>query len=61
MDRVHDQSGETYNTNKQMRFKTSMLRSDLCDYSDAYIVAKGTITVSATAAVNNIRDKKTGP
>ena len=35
---VHDQSGETYNTNKQIRFKTSMLRSDLCDYSDAYIV-----------------------
>ena len=38
---VHDQSGETYNTNKQIRFKTSMLRSDLCDYSDAYIVVKG--------------------
>ena len=26
---IHDQSGETYNTNKQIRFKTSMLRSDL--------------------------------
>ena len=38
---VHDQ----YNINKQVRFKTSMLRSDLCDYSDAYIVVKGTITV----------------
>ena len=44
---VHDQSGETYNTNKQIRFKTSMLRSDLCDYSDAYTVVKGIITVSA--------------
>ena len=44
---VHDQSGETYNTNKQIRFKTSMLRSDLCDFSDAYIVAKGIVTVSA--------------
>ena len=44
---VHDQSGETFNTNKQIRFKTSMLRSDLCDYSDAYIVVKGTVTVSA--------------
>ena len=31
---VYDQSGGTYNTNKQIRFKTSMLRSDLCDYSD---------------------------
>ena len=45
---VHDQYGETYNTNKQIRFKTSILRSDdLCDYSDAYIVDKGKITVSA--------------
>ena len=44
---VHGQSGETYNTNKQIRFKTSMLRSDLCDYSDANIVVKGIVTVSA--------------
>ena len=28
-----------------MRFKTSVLQSDLCDYSDAYVVVKGTITV----------------
>ena len=28
---VHDKSGEIYNTNKQTRFKTSLLRSDLCD------------------------------
>ena len=28
---VFDQSGATYNTNKQIRFKTSMLRSDFCD------------------------------
>ena len=45
--KVHDQSGETYNTNKQIRFKTSMLRSDLCDFSDAYIIVKGIVTVSA--------------
>ena len=45
---VHDQSGETYNTNKQITFKTSMLRSDLCDFNDAYIVVvKGIATVSA--------------
>ena len=43
---VHNQTGETYNTNKQIRFKTSMLRSDLCDFSDAYIVVKGIVTVS---------------
>ena len=29
---VHNQSGEAYNTNKQIRLKTSILRSDLCDY-----------------------------
>ena len=32
---VQSQSGNTYNTSKPIRFKTSMLRSDLCDYSDA--------------------------
>ena len=34
-----------YIVNKEVRFKTSMLRSDLCDYSNAYIVVKGTITI----------------
>ena len=43
---VHDQTGEAYNANKQIRFKTSMLKSDLCDFSDAYIVFKGTVTIS---------------
>ena len=46
---VHDQSGsaeDRYKPSKQIRFKTSMLRSDLCDFSDAYIVVKGTITVT---------------
>ena len=33
----------TYNENKSIRFKTPMLRSNLCDYSDAYISVKGTI------------------
>ena len=43
---VQSQSGNTYNTSKPIRFKTSMLRSDLCDYSDAYVWVKGTITVT---------------
>ena len=41
-----------------------MLRSSLCDYSDAYILVKGTITVTAPGANNdasNIRDKKNRP
>ena len=44
--KVQSQSGSTYNTSKPIRFKTSMLRSDLCDYSDAYMWVKGTITVT---------------
>ena len=43
---VHDQSGsvdDRYKPNKQVRFKTSMLTSDLFDYSDAFIVVKGDI------------------
>ena len=53
---IHDQSEETYNTSKQIRFKTSMLRSDLCDYSAAHIVIKGKITV--TNPNNDACDKK---
>ena len=41
---VYDQSGKNYNVNKEIRFKTSMLRTDLCDFRDAYIVVKGNIT-----------------
>ena len=43
---VYDQAGGNYNVSKEIRIKTSMLRSDLCDFSDAYIVVKGTITVT---------------
>ena len=45
---VHDQSGTNenrYTPSKQIRFKTSVLRSNLCDFSNAYIIVKGTITV----------------
>ena len=43
---VYDQSEKNYSVNKEIRIKTSMLRSDLCDFSDAYIVGKGDITVT---------------
>ena len=42
---VYDQSEGNYNVNKEIRIKTSMLRSDSCDFSDAETVVKGTITV----------------
>ena len=43
---VQSQSRNTYNMSKPIRFKTSLLRSDLCDYSDAYVWVKGTIAVT---------------
>ena len=46
-----------YNENKSIRFKTPMLRSDLCDYADAYILVNGTITVAG----NHPRDRQNRP
>ena len=43
---VYDKSGENYNVNREIRIKTSMLRSDLCDFSDVFIVVKEDITVT---------------
>ena len=48
---VHDQSSEAndrYRPHKPIRVKTSMLRSDLCDFNDAHVVVKGKITVTNT-------------
>ena len=52
---------DRYDDKKQIQFKTPMLRSDLCDYSDAYILVKGVITVKAATGANNIRDEKNRP
>ena len=42
---INDESRGTYNINSQIKFKTIMLKSSLCDYSDAYIRVKGTIII----------------
>ena len=47
---INDDARGTYSFNKQIKFKTSTLRSSLCNYSDAYILVKGNITVNNTAA-----------
>ena len=47
---INDKARGTYSPNKQIKFKTSKPRSSLCDYSDAYILVKGNITVNNTAA-----------
>ena len=52
---VYDQSQGNYDVNKEIRIKTSMLRSDLCDYSNAYIVVKGTITVTEPNEAKKIK------
>ena len=43
---INDDSRGTYNTNSQIKFKTSMLKSSLFNYSDAYILVSGTITIT---------------
>ena len=48
--RINDESRVTYDVNSQIKFETTILKSGLCDYSDAYIHVKGTITVNNTAA-----------
>ena len=66
---VNNQSGKSYSANKQIRFKTSMLRSDLCNYSETYILVKRVITVKApnensdndAIKAINIEDKRNRP
>ena len=42
---INDESRGTYTSN-DIKFKTTMLRSNLCDYADAYILVNGTITIT---------------
>ena len=52
---INDESRGTYNVNSQVKFKTAMLKSSLCDYSDAYILVKGTITITGAGADAAVR------
>ena len=58
---VNDDIRGAYSPNKQTRFKTAILRSSLCDYSDPYILVKGNISLNNNAgtgaAANNIAKK----
>ena len=47
---INDQSRAVNNTNRNIIFKTTMLKSILCDYKDAYILVKGRITISGEGA-----------
>ena len=58
---INNESRGAYNVISQIKFKTIMLKSSLCDYSDAYVLVKGTISVNnnaaADAAANNTNKK----
>ena len=51
---INDEMRGEYSPNKQISFKTAMLRSSLCDYSDPYIPVKGNISVNNTAAAGAV-------
>ena len=43
---INNESRRVYTTGSDIKFKTTMLRSSLCDYADAYILVKGTIIIT---------------
>ena len=47
---INDGSRGTYNTNTQIKFETSVLKSSLCDCGDSFILVKGTITITGKPA-----------
>ena len=52
---INDESRGTYKANSDVKFKTSMIRSNLCGYSDAYVHVKATKTVSNKAAAVHLK------
>ena len=57
--KVNDLSSGQYSSTKNVRFKTSMLRSDLCDHSDACIVVKGRFSAEGTNDANKTNKELT--
>ena len=53
--KVYDQSEKIYYVNKEIIIKTPMLRSDLCDFPDVYIVVEGDLTITES---NNVKRNK---
>ena len=56
--KVNDLSRGPYSVSKNIKCKTSILRLDICDYSDAYIVVKGTVNILAAAANEDHKAEK---
>ena len=60
---INDESKESFGTSSDMKFRTAMLRSSLCNYADAYILVKETITITGegdTAAVKRLDKRNKG-
>ena len=58
---VYDQSEKYYSVNREITIKTPMLRSDLCNFSDVYIVVKGDITVTEPKTYKSLAFKNNTP
>ena len=58
MDAPYYESRGTYDVSNQIKFKTSMIRSNLCDYSYAYILVSGTITITGEGADDAVNRQK---
>ena len=50
---INDESKESYKPGNNINFKTTMVRSNLCDYADAYILVKGTIKITEAGDERN--------
>ena len=62
-DKINDESRGTYSVNSKIKFKTTILKSSLCDYSDVYFLVKGRITITeagADAAVRQADERDKG-
>ena len=47
---INDELRGTYNVSSQIKFKTSLIRSNLCSYSDVYIIVSETVTITGAGA-----------
>ena len=50
---INNESRGAYKDSNQIKFKTSIMRSNLCDYSEAYILVSGTMTINGAEADDN--------
>ena len=55
---MNDDSSGTYNSNSQIKYKASMLKSSLCNYSDAYILVSETITIKGSGGDNDAKTSR---